>query len=219
MNKLLKLSFLLLCFLYFEGNAQTIKGVVLDENKEPMIGAAIRVQGTTIGTTSNLDGQYTLINLTPGKLTLEFSFVGYEKQLKTVNLAAGQTLTQNMNMAENANLMNELIVVGYGVRRRRDVSGSIVKLDGKELMEVPTPSFENGLQGKASGLQVITGSGAAGSASTVRIRGVASASAGGDPLYVIDGIPITQDYFLNGNSQGMNNNPLAAINPNDIESV
>jgi TonB-dependent starch-binding outer membrane protein SusC len=219
MNKLLKLSFLLLCFLYFEGNAQTIKGVVLDENKEPMIGAAIRVQGTTIGTTSNLDGQYTLSNLTPGKLTLEFSFVGYEKQLKTVNLAAGQTLTQNMNMAENANLMNELIVVGYGVQRRRDVSGSIVKLDGKELMEVPTPSFENGLQGKASGLQVITGSGAAGSASTVRIRGVASASAGGDPLYVIDGIPITQDYFLNGNSQGMNNNPLAAINPNDIESV
>ncbi len=219
MNKLLKLSFLLLCFLHFEGNAQTIKGVVLDENKEPMIGAAVRLQGTTIGTTTNLDGQYTLSNLNPGKLTLEFSFVGYEKQLKTVNLVAGQTLTQNMNMAENANLMNELIVVGYGVQRRRDVSGSIVKLDGKELMEVPTPSFENGLQGKASGLQVITGSGAAGSASTVRIRGVASVSAGGDPLYVIDGIPITQDYFLNGNSQGMNNNPLAAINPNDIESV
>ena len=219
MNTLLKFTLLLFCFLHLPGLAQTINGVVLDENKEPMIGAAVRVQATTIGTTTNLDGKFTLSNLTPGKLIIEVSFVGYEKISKTANVVAGQTIELNFNMKPNANLMNELIVVGYGVQRRRDVSGSIVKLEGKELMEVPTPSFENGLQGKASGLQVITGSGAAGSASTVRIRGVASVSAGGDPLYVIDGIPITQDYFLNGNNFGMNNNPLASINPNDIESV
>ncbi|MCB0819975.1 MAG: TonB-dependent receptor [Bacteroidetes bacterium] len=219
MNKLLKLSFILLCLWGFESSAQTIKGVVKDENKEPMIGAAVRVSGTTIGTTTNLDGEYTLTNLTPGNVTLEFSFVGYNKQTREAKVESGKTNTLNVELSTNANLMDELVVVGYGVQRRRDVSGSIVSLEGKDLMEVPTPSFENGLQGKAAGVQVITGSGAAGSASVVRIRGVASVSAGGDPLYVIDGIPITQDYFLNGNNGAMNNNPLAAINPNDIESV
>jgi len=84
---------------------------------------------------------------------------------------------------------------------------------------MPTPSFENAIQGKASGVQVITGSGLAGSGSVVRIRGIASVSAGGDPLYIVDGIPITQDYFGAGNRGAMNMNPLSTINPNDIESV
>ena len=94
-----------------------------------------------------------------------------------------------------------------------------MSLKSKELTDIPTPSFENAIQGKAAGVQVITGSGIAGSGSMVRVRGVASISAGGDPLYVVDGIPITQDYFLNGNRGGFNTNPLATINPNDIESV
>lgn len=219
MNTLLKLSLFLLCLIQAPAFAQTITGLVLDETKQPLIGAAVRVKGTTLGVTTNLDGKFKLENLSPGNITLELSFVGYINQTKTVKLAAGQTIDQTFNLVPNTKLMDEFVVVGYGVQRRRDLTSSVVTLDGKDLMEVPTPSFENGLQGKASGLQVITGSGAAGSASTVRIRGVASVSAGGDPLYVVDGIPITQDYFLNGNSFGMNNNPLAAINPNDIESV
>jgi TonB-linked SusC/RagA family outer membrane protein len=219
MNKFLKLALFILCFSSIDVIGQTVKGVLIDENKETMIGAAVRVKGTTIGTTTNLDGEYTLSGITPGKIALEYSFVGYKKIERTVNVAEGQSVTENVTMEPNTSIMDELVVVGYGVQRRRDISSSVVKLEGKELMEVPTPSFENGLQGKASGVQVITGSGAAGSASTVRIRGVASVSAGGDPLYVVDGIPITQNYFLNGNNQGMNNNPLAAINPNDIESV
>jgi TonB-linked SusC/RagA family outer membrane protein len=84
---------------------------------------------------------------------------------------------------------------------------------------VPTPSFESALQGKAAGVQIVQGSGMAGAGSVVRIRGVGSVSAGGDPLYVVDGVPISQDPFLNANRGGMNNNPLATLNPNDIESV
>ena len=82
-----------------------------------------------------------------------------------------------------------------------------------------TPSFEAALQGQAAGVQVSQSSGVAGAGSLIRVRGVASVSAAGDPLYVVDGIPITQNYFLRGNSGAMNNNPLATINPNDIESV
>jgi TonB-linked SusC/RagA family outer membrane protein len=219
MNKLLPIACFFLFNLQFSLTAQTITGTVLDENKQPMIGAAARLQGTTAGTTTNMDGKFSLKSTKAGKVVLEFSFVGYEREYRTVNLAEGQTVDLKVNMKPNANSLNEMVVVGYGVQRKRDVTGSIVSIEGKELTEIPTPSFENGLQGKASGLQVITGSGAAGSASTVRIRGVASASAGGDPLYVIDGIPITQDYFLNGNAGGQNNNPLATINPNDIENV
>ena len=199
--------------------AQSIKGTLVDANREPVIGAAVRVANTSTGTTSDINGAFTLSNLTPGKVSIEITMIGFEKLTRTFTVEAGKTIEQRFTLQAKENVMDELVVVGYGVQRRRDVSSSIVKLEGKELMELPTPSFENGLQGKASGLQVITGSGAAGSASTVRIRGVASVSAGGDPLYVIDGIPITQDYFLNGNNGAMNNNPLASINPNDIESV
>ena len=115
--------------------------------------------------------------------------------------------------------LDEFVVVGYGVQRKRELTGSIVKLSTKDITDIPAPSFENAIQGKAAGVQVVTGSGLAGSGSVIRIRGISSISAGGDPLYVIDGIPITDNYFVKGNSGAMNNNPLSSLNPNDIESV
>jgi TonB-linked SusC/RagA family outer membrane protein len=219
MNKLIRLSVIFFCLIQIPLFAQTISGSISDETNQSMIGAAVRISGTTIGTVSDINGKFQLNNVPVGKAILEFSFVGYSKVVKTIDVVKDKNVDVKIRMTPNANSLNEMVVVGYGVQRKRDVISSIVKLDGKELTEVPTPSFENGLQGKVSGLQVITGSGAAGSASSVRIRGVASVSAGGDPLYVVDGIPITQDYFLNGNNGASNNNPLATINPNDIESV
>ena len=219
MNTLLRFTILFLCLLRLPAFAQSVSGTILDETRQPMIGAAIRVAGTTIGTVTDINGKFALSNLAEGKTVLEISFVGYVKETRSVTISKVKPVELKITLQPNANSLNEVVVVGYGVQRKRDLISSIVKLDGKELTEVPTPSFENGLQGKASGLQVITGSGAAGSGSVVRIRGVASVSAGGDPLYVVDGIPITQDYFLNGNTGASNNNPLATINPNDIESV
>ena len=119
----------------------------------------------------------------------------------------------------DAVLLNESIVVGYGVQRKKEVTGAISTIDSKEITAVQTPSFEAALQGQAAGVQVTQGSGMAGSGSIIRVRGLSSISAGGDPLYVIDGIPITQDYFLGGNSGAMNRNPLASINPNDIKDI
>jgi TonB-dependent SusC/RagA subfamily outer membrane receptor len=115
--------------------------------------------------------------------------------------------------------LDNLEIVGYGIERNKPTTGAVSKINGKDVTAVRTPSFEAALQGQAAGLQISQGSGMAGSGSIVRIRGISSISAGGDPLYIVDGIPITNDYFLRGNSGAMNNNPLASINPADIENV
>ncbi len=196
-------------------DAQTISGIVVDEYSEPLPSVSISAEDGT-ATSTNFNGQYSL-SLTPGKNVLTYTFIGYQSVKKEVNLK-GKTVI-NVTMKPSLNQLNEVVVVGYGVARKRDLTGSVVSLKSKDLTDIPTPSFENAIQGKAAGVQVITGSGIAGSGSMVRVRGVASISAGGDPLYVVDGIPITQDYFLNGNRGGFNTNPLATINPNDIESV
>jgi len=125
---------------------------------------------------------------------------------------------------QDAESVGDVVIIGYGRSSRRNVVGSISTVNGKEITELPTQSFEGSLQGKAAGVQVTVGSGMAGSASLIRIRGAASISAAGDPLYVVDGIPITQDYFMNranGSNWGggFNNNPLASINPEDIENI
>jgi TonB-linked SusC/RagA family outer membrane protein len=200
-------------------SAQNISGTITDENKEPLPGVSIVVQGTQTGAATDFDGKFTISGLSPGSYILEISFIGYASLERSVAVVADETTRIEIQMEPEASELDEVVVVGYGVQRKREVTGSIVSVKGKELTEIPTPSFETGLQGKAPGVQVVTGSGLAGSGSVVRIRGISSISAGGDPLYVVDGIPITQDYFLKGNVGAMNNNPLATLNPEDIESV
>ena len=212
-------SLLLLLITSIATNAQSVSGKIVDETNQPLPGVSIIVKGTTTGTSTDFDGMYNLTGIQTGDVLLEFSFLGYATTTRSVTVKAGENITLNLEMEPQTTDLDEVVVVGYGVQRKRELTSSVVKLGGKELNDMPTPSFETAIQGKAPGVQVITGSGLAGSGSLVRIRGVASISAGGDPLYVVDGIPITQDYFLKGNSGAMNNNPLATLNPNDIESV
>lgn len=209
------------CVLIFSGltlHAQSISGRVIDSNNQPLPGATAYIKETAKGVFTDIDGKYTF-KVTPGTYTLEISFVGFVKQTKTIEVTAGQTVTADFKMKEDAVFIDDVVVVGYGVQRKREVTGSIEKVDGKVLTSMPTPSFEAALQGQAAGVQISQSSGVAGAGSLVRVRGIASVSAGGDPLYVVDGIPITQDYFLRGNSGAFNNNPLSTLNPNDIESV
>lgn len=213
---LLAFSSFILCALTVQG--QTVKGKITDPEGGELPGATVFVTGTQKGVFSGVDGSYE-IKLEVGTYSIEYKFVGFETQTKEVTLAADETVEINIQMAEDAVFLDDVIVVGYGVQRRREVTGSIAKIDSKEITSMPTPSFEASLQGQAAGVQVSQGSGVAGSGSLIRVRGIASVSAGGDPLYVVDGIPITQDYFLRNNSGALNNNPLASINPNDIESV
>jgi len=198
--------------------AQTVvQGRVTDDQGNALPSATV-MTASGKGVFTDLDGQYTLA-VSAGEQTLTFSFIGYLNTVKTVNVKAGETKILNIRLREDAVLLNESVVVGYGVQRKKEVTGAISTIDSKEITAVQTPSFEAALQGQAAGVQVTQGSGMAGSGSIVRIRGLSSISAGGDPLYVVDGIPITQDYFAGGNSGAMNRNPLASLNPNDIKDI
>ena len=216
---LFTLIFLCFGFNTFTAAAQAIlSGTVTNQNNETIPGVAVKIIGTQQGTITDINGYYTL-NLAGGNYSLEFSFVGYEKINRTITLAANNPQVLNITLAEESKLMNEVVIVGYGTQRRRESVGSITKVDSKELKEVIGASFQTQLQGKAPGVNIIQNSGAAGAGALVRIRGNSSISAGGDPLYVVDGIPIVQDNFALGENNGANNNPLNAINPNDIESI
>lgn len=200
-------------------SGQSITGTVYDENGAPMPGVTVRIDGTSKGDATNMEGRYTINNADVGLQRLIFSFVGYKQAIEEVNVPASGTITVNKTLDPDMEMLEEFVVVGYGVQREREVTGSISKVEGRQVTDIPAPSFEAALQGKAAGVQITQGSGLAGSGSVVRIRGIASISASGDPLYVVDGIPISQDYFMSDNRGGMNNNPLATINPNDIESI
>lgn len=202
----------------FSAQGQNLKGQVTDKNGEGLPGATVMVKETTKGVFTDMDGNY-LLKLTPGNYEVEYTFVGFLKQTRSITVSGSEDLVVNVQLEEDAVFLDDVVVVGYGVQRKREVTGSIEKVDGKILTSMPTPSFESALQGQAAGVQVSQSSGVAGAGALIRVRGIASVSAGGDPLYVVDGIPITQDYFLRGNSGALNNNPLASINPNDIESV
>lgn len=212
-----KLRFLLFSLFIFPLSfygQNTLTGTVTEQSTSiPLPGVNVVIQGTTTGTATDFDGNYTL-SVNQGDVIV-FSYVGYQAQEFTYT---GQT-TLNVQLLEDASQLDEVVIVGYGVQKKSKILGNAVRLNGEDLQDVPVPSIDAALQGKAAGVQVIQGSGLAGSANVVRVRGISSISAGGDPLYVVDGIPITQDYFLQGDANGQNNNPLASLNQNDIESI
>lgn len=201
---------------FASGFGQTLRGTILDADGNPLPSASVILDGSS-GQFANLDGQFS-IDVPKGKHEITFSFIGYISQNRTI-LMGNEDFEWNITLEEDAILIDDVVVVGYGVQRKKEVTGSIVQVSSKQITGIQTPSFEAALQGQAAGVQVSQSSGVAGAPSLIRVRGVASVSAAGDPLYVIDGIPITQEYFLRGNSGALNNNPLASINPNDIESV
>lgn len=192
----------------------TVFGKVTDsKDGSAVAGVNVVAKGTTKGTQTGPDGSYSLTVPSSVKF-LVFSSVGYASQ----EVPVGSGATNVVLVATNQQL-NEVVVIGYGTQRRKDVTGAITKVSGDKLTSIPVPSFEAALQGKAPGVQILQGNGLAGSGAVVRIRGIGSISASGDPLYVVDGIPIISDQFLRGNAGAMNQNPLSSINPADIESV
>ncbi len=194
---------------------KVINGKITDsKDGSPVPGVNVSGKGTRVVVQTKSDGTYS-ISVPSSVNTLVISSVGYGSQEISI---AGKTAADVSLVVTNTSL-NEVVVIGYGTQRRREVTGAISKVSGDKLTSIPVPSFEAALQGKAPGVQIIQGNGLAGSGSVVRIRGIGSISASGDPLYVVDGIPIVSDQFLRGNGGAMNQNPLSSLNPADIESV
>ena len=189
-------------------------GVVLDENKQSMPGVTVRVAGSTFGTATDKDGKFAL-NIPEQKGTLEFSFVGYKT--KRVPVIPGKEVI--VILEEEVSDLNEVTVIGYGERNKRELVSSISSVKGEDIKEIPTSSFTNLLQGRMAGVEITNRSGAPGSGGTyVAVRGYNSLmipeASDGQPLYVIDGVPMHS--FT---SPVTGTNALAELDPNTIESV
>jgi len=195
---------------------QTIKGKIVDENGDPLVGVTVQEKGTNNGTITDIDGNYSL-SVGP-KGTLQVRYVGYEQQDISVN---GQK-TININLRSELEDLDEVVVVGYGAVKKRDLTGSVASVGSEKLKERSYTNAMQSLQGQVSGVQITQSQGAPGLAPSIKVRGASSVNAGTTPLYVIDGIPLednSNSTGTNGGSYDFNRNPMNSINPNDIESI
>lgn len=196
--------------------SKKISGKVLTETGEPLAGVTVQVKGTSVITTSAENGAY-IIDITGNATALVFSYIGYAKQ--EVNVKNKTVL--DVVLVADKNELSQVIVIGYGTVKKSDLTGSVVSVKADDLKAVPATSFDQALQGRAAGVQVTQLSGKPGAETSIRIRGTTSINAGNEPLYVIDGLLISSDGgdMNTGVTLGPRIGPLAAINPNDIESI
>ncbi|MEQ9443201.1 MAG: TonB-dependent receptor [Cyclobacteriaceae bacterium] len=195
---------------------KTIAGKVTDENNEGLPGVNILVKNTTSGSVTDIDGNYRL-TVPDDATTLVFSSVGYLSE----EVAIGNRTTVNVQMLPDIQSLSEVVVVGYGTQKKSDLTGSISSISGEDIQKMPVTSLDQALQGRAPGVQITQTSGQPGGGVSVRIRGSNSITAGNEPLYVIDGMPIYNDNSTvnAGVTQSDGQNPLATINPQNIESI
>lgn len=200
-------------------NDLRIKGTVVDETGQPVIGANIVVEGTTNGTISDLDGNFML--QVPEKTDLRVSYIGYLDQ----KVKVGTNTTLRIVLKEDTQTLDEVIVVGYGTMKKSDITGSVASVRLDDLKEGASTSVDQMLLGKSAGVNVVQSSGEPGGGFSVNIRGASSINGGVSPLYVIDGVPIdnsrpvSQGSIVGFSDNRSPRNPMSSINPADIESL
>ena len=199
-NKLLFLStvFLLVNFTILAQENIAVSGTVSDDTGQPLPGASVFVKGTTAGTQTDFDGNYLLENV-PTNATLIYSYIGFTRQEVEVN----SRNTINISLKEDAQALDEVVVVGYGQQKRSDITGAVVSIKSEEITKQPALTAAQAIQGKVAGVNIIAND-APGSTPTVIVRGLGTAQGGREPFYVVDGQPL-QD--------------IRSINPADIESI
>lgn len=188
----------------------TVKGTVIDTENEPIVGGSIIIKGTKTGTVTDVDGHFVLPNLKKDAV-LVFSYIGMNTREVKVN---GKT-ELNVTLKSSNVSLDELVVVAYGVQSKRALTTSISNVNTEKLKDVPVNSIDQALQGRATGVSIITPTGGVGEAPIVRVRGVSSITSGTQPLYIVDGMPIE----TGNTSYSGNVNALADINPADIVSM
>ena len=185
----------------------TVTGTVQDEAGDPLIGATVQQKGTGVGTATDIDGNFSL-NV-PKNATLVVSYVGYTTQSVAVNGQTNITVT----LKENAEVLDEVVVVGYGQMKRSDMTGSVVSVSDAAIKKSVPTSIDQVLQGRAAGVTIQANSGTPGASSSIRIRGVNSLNATNQPIFVIDGV------VIDSATDDESSNPLSSINPSDIVSM
>jgi len=189
---------------------KTISGTISDQSGMPLPGVNIILKGTTTGTQSDFDGNYS-INASVGDV-LTFTYLG----LVTQEITVGASNTINVTMTEDISVLDEVVVVGFGTQSKRKLTDNVVNIKSTDIANVPNPSVINNIAGKAAGVQVSQGNGKVEAGLNVRIRGQSSISAGTQPLYVLDGIPLIN---VDESNNGAPTNPLLTLSPNEIESI
>ncbi|WP_250149111.1 TonB-dependent receptor [Flagellimonas sp. 389] len=195
---LLLISFLMLPVVFFAQDNMTVSGTVLDNTGQPLPGANVIVKGTTNGVQTDFDGNYVLDDI-PSDGVLVFSYIGFSSQEVSVS---GQS-TINVSLEEDSQLLDEVVVVGYGSQKRASITGAVVSVKAEEIAKQPALTAAQAIQGKVAGVNIVAND-APGATPTVIVRGLGTAQAGREPFYVVDGQPL-QD--------------IRSINPTDIESI
>ncbi len=207
-------SFSIICFLFttfsFAQNG-TVKGIVTDTEGNPIFNATVTLEGKNLGSKTAESGSYEIGNIPPGTYVLVCKYFGLETFTESISLTANQVLEKNISLSKSKEL-EEVVVIGYGTTRTKDLTGSAVVINEKNFAQGSMSTPEQLIMGKVSGLKINTNDGAPGSGSTLRLRGGTSINASNDPLIVVDGVPLD-----NGGIAGAAN-PLSLINPNDIAS-
>ena len=196
----MRVTFTLLLFLFsFTVSAQTIQGYVSDEKtKEPLIGASVEIKKAKKGVVTDLSGKFSIQGNVGDVLNIHYT--GFE----SINITVTDSKEIKVSLKSVAEQLKEAVVVGYGTKTRKDITGSISSVSTKEMDKRPLPRLENMLQGQAAGVQVTQFSGKPGNALSIRVRGATSISAGSEPLYVLDGIPLLD-------AEGINAADIASI--------
>ena len=184
----------------FKGKKISVKGTVIDQSGEPVIGASVVVKGTTNGQITDLDGNYAL-NDVPEDAIVAISYIGFQ----TVEMKANSKVLAHITLKDDSEMLEEVVVVGYGVQKKSDVSVSVASVKSDALANNPASDFRQALVGKMPGVQVTTPSGDPEGSVSIRVRGVSTVNAGSDPLYIVDGVPMERGF--------------ANLNSNDIESI
>src|SRR6056297_47390 len=192
----------------------TVEGTVSDQSDgAPLPGATVILVDTNYGTATDADGSFEFTDVPEGTYNLRITFVGYVPLQRSIEV--NQDLNLNLSLSMDQQSLSEVVVTGYGSVVREQMTGNISSVSARQIEEIPVNSFESALQGQASGVFIQRGTGKLGQGINIRVRGTSSVSASSQPLYVIDGIPITAE----SQSTTADTNPLADINPDDIESI
>ena len=190
---------------------KTITGIVKDDKGLEIIGANVIIKGTTVGSITDIDGKFTIE--APANSILQVSYIGY----LTRDVPVGNQTSLTISLTEDTKTLDEVVVVGYGTMKKRDLTGSVSSVKAEDIQRSPVTSLDQAIQGKAAGVQVSQASSAPGGRVSIRVRGGNSLSSSNEPLYVVDGFPVSAGGSAGGN--GTAQNPLATINTSDIASI